>query len=565
MAHSFFGKLWQRTQHTRTNGSRLLRPPAQFRPRVEGLEERWVLATVHWINPASGIWADPANWSTGAVPGPDDDVVLDAPGNPAVVHSTGVDAVQSLAGTDSLILSGGSLRLAAASTFDGGLDIIGGTLGAATRLTINGSLLWTAGTVAGSTVVANGGLDITGPDAKVLSADLQNAQDGVLSGSPLTLQNGLFANLSGATLTVEDSAIEAVLDFNDDSGISNRGDIQFFGNSGLGARGVDNSGTIRVHGGSFGMGAYGGDVSNSGTIELDGGDFSMSGDYIEDSGIITGAGNVTLHTVHEYANITGPVTAAGDMTISAFGTSLSGPGFSIGGTLAVHALSIGIGNTTVHAGAITLVTEDYGAGISNSDVSADSNFTVSVADAFSRIYFTNSTVESPTFNNGRADTYFEGSTLTADSLVNEGTLTFDSVSSSSIREITNRGALMIAGYFSGNLVNAGSLYVGGVDGIGQLTVGGDFTQTATGRLYLNIMDAGQYSQLNVGGTAYLDGTLSVSTLSNTLMEGDSFQAMTFANAVGNFAHYEMPTLDAGLFLDAVLGDNGLTLVVRRHD
>ena len=62
----------------------------------------------------------------------------------------------------------------------------------------------------------------------------------------------------------------------------------------------------------------------------------------------------------------------------------------------------------------------------------------------------------------------------------------------------------------------------------------------------------------------LDGTLAVSA-STILMEGDSFQAITFASAVGTFAEYNMPDLGAGLFLDVVLGDDGLTLVVRRHD
>jgi hypothetical protein len=571
MAHSTFRKLLQRTRNVNANDRRRPHSPTPFRPHVEGLEERWVLATVHWINPTAGVWADPASWSTGAVPGPNDDVVLDAPGNGTVIHPAGDDTVHSLTGTNSLVLSGGSLRLAAASTFDGPLDLVGGTLATGGMLTVNGPLLWTAGTMlwtgqtfADVTTVANGGLDITGPGPKLLmNGYLDNAQHGTLSGSPLTLQSAGFENLSTGTLEVWGSGVETndmPLDYH--SGFGNRGSVLVSDGTGFGGD-FSNDGVVEVSRGGLGLGGYPYEVINTGTIELAGGDLWMSGDYIDDSGIITGAGNVTANSVHDYTNITGPITAAGDMTVSAFGTLLSGPGFSIGGTLSVHALSIGIGNTTVHAGAITLITEDYGAGISNSDISTDSNFSVSVADAFSRFYFSNSTVESPTFTNGRADTYFEGSTLTADSLVNDGLLNFDSASSAAVRDFTNRGALMMAGYISGNLVNTGSLYVGGVDGIGQLTVGGDFTQTATGRLYLNIMDAGRYSQLNVGGTASLDGTLTVSAAS-TLVEGDSFQAMTFANVVGNFARYDMPNLDAGLFLDAVLGDDGLTLVVRRH-
>lgn len=43
-------------------------------------------ATVTWIGD-SGDWSEPTHWSTGALPGPDDDVVIDVPGNFTVTHS----------------------------------------------------------------------------------------------------------------------------------------------------------------------------------------------------------------------------------------------------------------------------------------------------------------------------------------------------------------------------------------------------------------------------------------------------------------------------------------------
>ena len=560
MAQSLFRKPLQRTGYTRTNGRGRSHAPAQFRPRVEGLEERWVLATVHWINPAGGFWADAASWSTGAVPGPDDDVVLDAPGDVTVIHSAGDDTVHSIAGTDPLALSGGSLTLATTSTFDGPLNLVAGTLGVGrqARLTMNGPLLWTAGTIAGyGFVTANSGLDITGPDPKLLDgAELENAQRGTLSGSPLGLHNfGGFHNLSGATLTVEDSSIGAV-DVNDFSGVINEGEIQVFGRSGFGANSVSNAGTIRVHGGSFGLNSFRGQASNSGTIELDGGDFSMSGDDAEDSGPVIGAGNVSVYGF-EYARVGGPLTAAGDLNVSGAHASVGGPdSISVGGTVTVNALGISFGGN-VHAGAVDLTGGDFAAYISGT-VSVDSDFHTSQT----RFYFDNATIEAATITNG-ANSEFAHSTLTADTVVNDGNLTFDDASAFTIRDITNRGALRMAGYISGNLVNSGWLAIGGPFGMGQLTVGGDFVQNATGHIELDIYDGSQSNQLIVGGTAYLDGTLTVAAPSN-LMEGASFQAITFANAIGNFARYEMPNLDAGLFLDAVLGDDGLTLVVRRQ-
>jgi hypothetical protein len=562
MAHSFFTKLWQRSRFTRANGSRLLRSPARFRPHVEGLEERWVLATVHWINPAGGFWADAASWSTGAVPGPDDDVVLDAPGDVTVNHSIGDDTVHSIAGNNALVLSGGSLSLDTTSAFDGPLDVVAGTVGVGfeARLTMNGPLLWTAGTIAGyGTVTANGGLDITGPDPKLLDgATLENSQRGTLSGSPLGLRDfGYFDNLPGATLTVEDSSIGAV-DFNDFSGVTNQGEMQVFGRSGFGANSVSNTGTIRVHGGSFALNSYRGQASNSGTIELNGGDFSMSGDYAEDTGAVTGAGTVSVFGI-EYARVGAPLMAAGNLNVSAAHASVGGlDGISVGGTVTVNALGISFGGN-IHAGAVDLTGDDFSVYIGGT-VSVDSEFRTSGM----RFYFDNATIETATFTNG-ANSEFANSTLTADTVLNPGNLNFDDASAFTIRDITNTGQLSLAGSISGNLVNAGWLAIGGPLGIGQLTVGGDFTQTATGHVELDISrDGTQSNQLNVGGTAYLDGTLTVYAPS-TLVEGASFQAITFAHAVGNFARYEMPNLDAGLFLDAVLGDDGLTLVVRRHD
>ncbi len=555
MAHSFFRKLLRRT----TSHSAV-----PFRPRVEGLEERWVLATVHWINPAGGFWADAAGWSTGAVPGPDDDVVLDAPSNPAVIHSAGDDAVHSLAGADTLILSGGSLRLAAAATFDGGLDLAGGTLGVATRLTVNGSLLWTAGTLTGYSVVANGGLAITGPDMKVLNAELDNTQAGILSGSTLVLQNGGLVNMATGTLEVWGSGVETNdMPLGDPSGFGNDGWVLIYDGTGFGGS-FSNSGVIEVVRGGLRFGGPRQVVTNTGTIEVDSGDLGANADYFDDPGTITAAGNVWINAI-DGINLAGATTAGGDMTIIAAGFSdLSGPGFSAGGTLVLGAANIGISNTTVHAGAIEMQTDDLGAFIGDSRISVDTSFRVAGAFFGSVFRFGHSTVETPSLFNSAELELWDSSTLVADTVVNEGEFTADAASVFTIRNITNDGYLAIAGSISDNLVNAGELAIGGFDGTGQLNVGGDYTQTPTGRLDLNIAGTDQYSQLNVGGTAYLDGTLAVTAL-NTLTEGDTFQAMTFANVVGNFARYNMPNLDAGLFLDAVLDDGGLTLVVRRQD
>jgi outer membrane autotransporter protein len=70
---------------------------------------------------------------------------------------------------------------------------------------------------------------------------------------------------------------------------------------------------------------------------------------------------------------------------------------------------------------------------------------------------------------------------------------------------------------------------------GTLTIQGDYTQTATGLLLIQIGSASQYGRLAVSGTAALDGTLQVSLLNNYVPDvGTSFQILTFAQSTGDF-------------------------------
>jgi hypothetical protein len=85
------------------------------RPAAAGL--------VSWVGPAEGDWADTANWSTGVLPGPGDDVTVNI-GTPVLVHyATGAAQVGSLSLTGTLHLAGGTLTLTGVSQINGGLVI----------------------------------------------------------------------------------------------------------------------------------------------------------------------------------------------------------------------------------------------------------------------------------------------------------------------------------------------------------------------------------------------------------------------------------------------------------
>src|SRR4051812_25017749 len=83
---------------SRSRTSKLRRSARQsYRPAVEILERRELLAQISWNTDSDGYWDVPANWSTGMVPTSNDDVVIDrGAANPTVTIRAGGAQVHSL-------------------------------------------------------------------------------------------------------------------------------------------------------------------------------------------------------------------------------------------------------------------------------------------------------------------------------------------------------------------------------------------------------------------------------------------------------------------------------------
>jgi hypothetical protein len=129
------------------------------------------------------------------------------------------------------------------------------------------------------------------------------------------------------------------------------------------------------------------------------------------------------------------------------------------------------------------------------------------------------------------------------------------------------GVLSGAGIINGAVTNAAELDPGGAGTTGILIINGDYTQTNTGILNIDLAGLSpgtEYDQLQVTGMATLDGTLNVHVLDGFFVhENDSFRVLTFASHMGNFATTTGLDLGGGLVLDPTFDASGLTLNARQ--
>jgi hypothetical protein len=179
-----------------------LKGTKRVRPSLESLETRVVPCTINWSGNGDGkSWQDASNWDLNRVPGAADDVCISAPKvSDAVLHSQGTDAIQSLNSDGPLVISGGSLSLAAFSSQNNTLRLTGGTLTGAGDLYLD-TMVWTGGTMDGTgTTTAFSGIQISG-GAVTLGRTLINNLITTLAGPSSSLNMtaaGNFTNDVGA-------------------------------------------------------------------------------------------------------------------------------------------------------------------------------------------------------------------------------------------------------------------------------------------------------------------------------------------------------------------------------
>jgi fibronectin-binding autotransporter adhesin len=96
-----------------------------------------------------------------------------------------------------------------------------------------------------------------------------------------------------------------------------------------------------------------------------------------------------------------------------------------------------------------------------------------------------------------------------------------------------------SGLINGSVLNNGTVAPG--NSPGTLTISGNYTQSATGSLQLEIASTSLFDRLVVGGTANLAGTLAVQDTGGALAYGQQYDFLQAAGITGAFDQITMPS------------------------
>jgi hypothetical protein len=377
---------------------------------------------------------------------------------------------------------------------------------------------------------SNGTFDLSGGTLRVATS-LQGNSTFRISGSA-TLAN---ANVqSGTTVTSTSSGgrldrvtLNGDLDMTTSSSISLTitNGLTLNGTASLGNASGTTSGFLSFSGdqvlGGAGAVVFGGSDSN--TLSVAGGT------------TLTIGANVTVQGGH--GSLSGTFLNQGMIVADAGGAlSLNGTGWSNAGTLAAP-----------NGGRLNLAGSSSSAG----------TFTVGAGSILNFSSGTH-TLTADSSLSGDGNVLFSGGTTFVDG-------TFAAPGGISIQQgatLSGRGTL------TGDVLNAGQINPGRIGSAGILTIIGNYTQTATGILTIEIggLNPGdQFDQLSVSGLATLNGTLAVGLVSGFRPQADdSFEILTFGSASGDFSVRTGLDLGGGLSLVPSLGSDSLTLVATEN-
>ena len=468
--------------------------------------------------------------------------------------------------TGTLEVSGGTLTATSSDTVSN-LTQSGGTLGGAGTLTVAGSFEWSGGTQtdAGTTAIASGA---------TLSIDTATGYVYLTNGRTLQIDSGATATWTGQFgIGLGDAAtIENAGTFNANGGEGGNGIF----NAGGGGQLVHNAAgaTFRKTAGS-GTLPIGVPFDNDGTVQASAGTLSLDGgDADTTSGGFNGSGAGGLvrfqssFTLQSGASLSGRIALpSGSLTVNAAvpitaGATFTQSGGTLGGagTLTVAGSFEWSGGTQTDAGTTAIA----------------SGATLSIDTATGYVYLTN----------GRTLQIDSGATATwtgqfgiglGDAATIENAGTFNANGGEGGNGIFNAGGggqlvHNAAGATFRKTAGSGTLPIGvpfDNDGTVEIATGilgpTSYTQSATGTLEVHLAGTTPgtgFGQLDVDGTATLDGTLSIVTESGfTPLDGASFQIVNAGTRTGQFSTVEGTNIGGGLSYSAGYNPADVTLTV----
>ncbi len=485
-------------------------------------------------------------------------------------------------------------------------------------LTINGPLTWEYGWLDGTgTTYASDG--ITGYGGGLEYGALDNSGTATMTGPIFSGFGATWNNLAGSTFNVQGATgsgtgLESIDDLGTAATFNNDGTVLIAAGAEVTATfdGVfNNMGSVEVQSGTLDLNDGG--VNNGSFIDGAGAtlDFAEGTFDLQAGTQITGVGTTVI--VGAFGGPIGEVNLGTDVTLPNLGlydgASVEGTGdLTItgsftwdGGTLGSTGIIYADGGVTVdyngdngdylengmldNAGTATVtgsLVADDGATWNNL---AGSTFEAQ-GDGTGIIY--DNVGAEPTFNNdgsvvmaagsggiatfggafnnkGSVDVQSGSLTFTGDFTQTSGgtTLAGNTLTAADGVDIEG-GTLSGPGQINGDLSNAGEIDPGG-DTPGILAITGTYTQTAAGALDIQIggTAGSDYDQLNIGGSASLDGALILYWINNFVPAGtDTFPILTFGSGSGEFA--TITGLDASpqLPFEAIYDPTDVTLVAQ---
>jgi hypothetical protein len=424
----------------------------------------------------SGDWNTPSNWSTGSLPGPADDAVIDTSAI-TVTHSSGSHTVKSLTTANgSFTLSGGTLDITGTLQGNSTFTLSGGTLSEAQ--VASGTTLRSS--TAGGTldkVTLNGNLDMTGASGTLLDISdgltlngtaVLGDSGGSTSGELFFINAGTLGSTSSGTILLGGSYLNGIVV------------------NGLPGTSLTIGPTITIHGKTGGIGTGSFLFTNQGTIRADtaGGTITINGTNWTNTGTLQAlnGGSLTLQGTY---TVDKPLSLDGNGILRLEGTWTNYSTISAnGGELDLGTFNINFIGSWSNKGTIT---------VAQTRVYLDANFTTADVGNFNRsggiVYMM-----------GRLDN--TGATLT----LNQATGSWLLLNGIIVGGTINEAGASLVPYSNGTLF--GVIFDGDLDGTnyngGYVHISGGLTLNGTAYLGNTFGTTSNYLDFYVGGSQTLD-------------------------------------------------------------